>query len=448
MDWRGLLGEVLQVAGPIGDRMTMQTLTPQAAWNHPDIKAMRQQLVSLLTEKHSVAELVNAGQELRRQHAALLAKKDLNIVELKQLGVLSGTAYVLTADALAQAASPIAIFQYTINEMLPWLRRAANVALIVANVATGGAAGQLLGNLHFGISSSGEPSMSHTATPSPQEQMLWKLIESQWTLARLLEQQMGAPDAQRTAAGPVHPTHSDSHVTSFSPSAALDDPPMEATDYSLRVGSAELREEESYVPSFDVVPAGKVGAEIVHVAQVELARPVVELYENGNPTNVDSGGHIKKYFLEGPRWKAETWDSYKAKHGAGPAWCAAFASYCWRTAHRTLSVELPLSLNAQCSALWEQAKKTGRFIDKTGTPSPGDIVFLGSGPTPGHVGVVERKGDDGIIYIIEGNAGEKTDQLCRSRLIPGKPRYAKLMGFASVDAPAAGSSASGQEQAT
>ena len=126
MDWRGLLGEVLQVAGPIGDRMAMQTLTPQAAWNHPDIKAMRQQLVSLLTEKHSVAELVNAGQELRRQHAALLAKKDLNIVELKQLGVLSGTAYVLTADALAQAASPIAIFQYTINEMLPWLRRAGH----------------------------------------------------------------------------------------------------------------------------------------------------------------------------------------------------------------------------------------------------------------------------------------------------------------------------------
>src|SRR5690349_10369541 len=113
MELRSFLGEVLQAAGPIADRMALEPMSVQSAWNHPDIKQLRQQLVSVLTEKHNITELIQAGQQMRRQHQVLLAKKELSIVELKQLGVLSGTAYVLTADALAQASTPMAIFQYT-----------------------------------------------------------------------------------------------------------------------------------------------------------------------------------------------------------------------------------------------------------------------------------------------------------------------------------------------
>ncbi len=429
MEWRNLLGEILQSASPIVDHMALRQLTVKDAFDHPDIKDLRQRLLSVLTEKHNISELLKAGQELRRQHQTLLAKRDLSITELGQLGALSGTAYVLTADALAQASTPSAIFQYTISEVVPWLKKAANVALIAANVATGGAAGQLLSGLHFGIDTQKEDLMP-AQTLSPYGQMLAKLIDTTRTLSRLMEREdlleRTTPAASGAQPAPgLLPACHDS-----------EDPPIEATDYSLHVSDAQVREPEAIILSFDPIPPGKLGAEIVRVAQEELARPVLEEYVNGNPANFDKGGHIKKYFVEGPRWKAETWESYKAKHGSGAAWCAAFASFCWRTAHRALGAELPLPLNAQCSELWAQAHTAGRFIPREGQPAPGDIVFLGSGPTPGHVGLVERKGEDGIIHIIEGNAGEKTDQLCRSRLIPGKPRYAKLLGFAAVDAPA------------
>lgn len=429
MQWRNLLGEVLQSALPIADHIAQRNLTVKEAFHHPDIQDLRQRLLSVLTEKHDISELLKAGQELRRQHQALLAKRDLSIAELGQLGVLSGTAYVLTADALAQASTPLAIFQYTISEVVPWLKKAANVALIAANVATGGAAGQLLSGLHFGIDPQKQDPIPGQ-TLSPYGQMLAKLIDTTFTLSRLMEREgLLAPPSPPSVSPWSEPDH-------LPAPGDREDPPIEATDYSLHVDEEQVREPESIILSFDPIPPGKLGAEIVRIAQEELARPVLEVYVNGTPANFDQGGHIKKYFVEGPRWKAETWESYKVKHGNGAAWCAAFASFCWRTAHRALGAELPLPLNAQCSELWTQAHKAGRFIPRDGQPSVGDIVFLGSGPTPGHVGLVERKGEDGILHIIEGNAGEKTDQLCRSRLIPGKPRYAKLLGFAAVEAPA------------
>lgn len=268
---------------------------------------------------------------------------------------------------------------------------------------------------------------SQTVLP-PYSQMLWKLIDTNWTLTRLLANQLESP-GRATKTPPL------AGATPAQPAAASDaDVPIEPTSPALQVEDGQVREPEQIIPSFDAIPPGKLGAEIVKTAQAELGRPVKETYLNGTPANFDEGGHIKKYFVEGPRWKEDTWESHKEKHkGIGPAWCAAFASFCWRTAHRSLGVELPLKLNAQCSVLWEQAHETGRFIPPTETPSPGDIVFLGSSSSPGHVGIVEKVDDDGIIYIIEGNAGENTDQLCRSRLIPGKPRYAKLMGFATAE---------------
>lgn len=270
---------------------------------------------------------------------------------------------------------------------------------------------------------------------SPYTRMLWRLIESHFTLTRLLAQEMESPGGS----GKALPGSVPSGTSPRGAAAGSDaDVPIESTSPAMQVEDGQVREPEQIIPSFDAIPPGKLGAEIVRTAQHELARPVKEIYLKGTPANFDDEGHIKKYFVEGPRWKAETWESYVEKHdGVGPAWCAAFASFCWRSAHRSLGVELPLKLNAQCSSLWEQAHENDRFIPPTGTPSPGDIVFLGSSSSPGHVGIVEKIDDDGIIHIIEGNAGEKTDQLCRSRLVPGKPRYAKLMGFAAAEEPAA-----------
>lgn len=269
--------------------------------------------------------------------------------------------------------------------------------------------------------------------PSAYTRMLWKLIETHYTLTRLLSQEL-----DHSGRGQSGRTTDSGQTEAALPSASGSDAdvPIESTPASLVVNESQEREPEHIIPSFDPIPPGKLGTEIVKFAQTELARPVKEELVNGTPANFDREGHIKKYFIEGPRWKADTWDSYTAKHGGiGPAWCAAFVSFCWRSAHRALGVELPFKLNAQCSVLWQEAHDTQRFIPKSSTPSPGDIVFLGSGESPGHVGIVEKVDSDGIIYIIEGNAGEKTDQMCRSRLIPGKPRYAKLMGFAAAELP-------------
>ena len=277
-----------------------------------------------------------------------------------------------------------------------------------------------------------DPMPTQTEQPT-YDLMLWKLVDTTWTLTRLLSQ----VSAARSLVPPLPPAPLPNHQPGAAhPAGALrdDDIPMEPTSNVPQPGEGQLREPEQIIPSFDPVPPGKLGAEIVKLAQAELGRPVKEEYKGSTPANYDQAGHIKKYFVEGPRWKEETWHSHKEKHdGIGPAWCAAFVSYCWRGAHRSLGVELPLKLNAQCSVLWEQAHAIGRFLSPTLAPSPGDIVFLGSGSSPGHVGIVEKTGDDGIIYIIEGNAGENTDQLCRSRLIPGKPRYAKLMGFLTAE---------------
>lgn len=272
--------------------------------------------------------------------------------------------------------------------------------------------------------------------PSAYTRMLWKLIETHHTLTRLLslEYERSGSHGRAQAGTTASLLSTESAQTGATASDA--DIPIESTPAALLVSEAQEREPEHIIPSFDPIPPGKLGTEIVKFAQTELARPVKEEFINGAPANFDREGHIKKYFIEGPRWKAETWDSYTEKHGGiGPAWCAAFVSFCWRSAHRGLGVELPFKLNAQCSVLWNEAHSTQRFIPKSSTPSPGDIVFLGSGESPGHVGIVEKVDSEGIIYIIEGNAGEKTDQMCRSRLIPGKPRYAKLMGFAAAELP-------------
>ncbi len=203
------------------------------------------------------------------------------------------------------------------------------------------------------------------------DRMLWQLVETTWSLTRMLAQ-----------------THARS--PQLSGAAHGDDIPIEPTTNVPAVEEGQLRESEPIVPSFDPIPPGKLGAEVLKLALVELGRPVKEQYKGSTPSNVDSGGHIKKYFLEGPGWKDETWQSYTDKHGGiGPAWCAAFASFCWHTAHRSLGVLLPVKLNAQCSVLWQQAHQNGRFVPPTDKPRPGDMVFLGSGSSPGHVGLVE-----------------------------------------------------------
>lgn len=269
-------------------------------------------------------------------------------------------------------------------------------------------------------------------TLSRHGQMVYMLIETTARLSRLLDREELYTAAEPPPAGPTPPSE-------LPGSFAGEDTPIEPADHNLNVGPHELLDPLPPVLSFDTepLPAGELGKKIVAIAQRELARGVKEVYVDGKPGNFDTGECIKKYFVEGPRWKADTWESRKlARGGIGDAWCAAFVSYCWRAAHDSYQLALPISLSASSGELFAQAQKTGRFIPRDGVPSFGDIVFLGSGSSPGHVALFESKSSDGTITIIEGNAGANCDQLCRSHLIPGKPRYERLMGFCAAEAPA------------
>jgi len=92
-------------------------------------------------------------------------------------------------------------------------------------------------------------------------------------------------------------------------------------------------------------------------------------------------------------------------YGPCEEWCALFASWVWIKAG--VPLEGSTTEYGYSGSLYTWAKEHGgRVLPATATPSPGDLVFYGSGPGPGesqHVGVVQQVFKDGRITTIEGN---------------------------------------------
>jgi hypothetical protein len=144
MQWQDTLGRLLDTALPIAETAAKEGIKPEELFTSPLVKEARERLVSELMRDGGIEDLLAAGQRLRERHRVLVAKPELSPRELQQLGVLSGAAYALSAEALAAAVTPKAIFLYTMQMLLPWLQRAAKLALIVAQVAGGVPAGVAL----------------------------------------------------------------------------------------------------------------------------------------------------------------------------------------------------------------------------------------------------------------------------------------------------------------
>ena len=135
MDWRTALTELLDLSLPVTAAIAAQPhLTLANAWDHPAVKIVRERLMSYLGKPSTIAELSEASEQLRTLHEELLRKDKLTTAELVRLGVLSGTAYVLSAKALAEAATPQALFSYTLQQVTPWLKRAADVAILAKQI--------------------------------------------------------------------------------------------------------------------------------------------------------------------------------------------------------------------------------------------------------------------------------------------------------------------------
>jgi hypothetical protein len=110
-------------------------------------------------------------------------------------------------------------------------------------------------------------------------------------------------------------------------------------------------------------------------------------------------------------------------YGPCEEWCSLFAAWVWQ--HAGIALPGGTAPYAYSGTLytWTQTHG-GRVLPPTATPSPGDAVFYGSGPSDSvHVGIVERVLPDGEITTIEGNSGNRV-----ARVGPFLPSRATQVG--------------------
>jgi hypothetical protein len=90
-------------------------------------------------------------------------------------------------------------------------------------------------------------------------------------------------------------------------------------------------------------------------------------------------------------------------YGPCEEWCSLFAAWVWQHA----GVPLPGSTAAYgySGSLYTWAKENGgRVLPPSATPTPGDAIFYGSGPSESaHVGIVVQVLANGEIITVEGN---------------------------------------------
>lgn len=98
-------------------------------------------------------------------------------------------------------------------------------------------------------------------------------------------------------------------------------------------------------------------------------------------------------------------------------WCAIFVSWCANECGYIDAGVIPKFAGCVQGSRW--FKERGLWQDRSYTPNPGDIIFFDwhdpdgfSGPqdgVPDHVGIVEKV-ENGRVYTVEGNSGDKCCQ--------------------------------------
>lgn len=111
-------------------------------------------------------------------------------------------------------------------------------------------------------------------------------------------------------------------------------------------------------------------------------------------------------------------------------WCACFVSWCFNECGYLDTGTAPKFAGCVGGVEWFRSRE--QWADNTVEPAPGMIVFFdwndpngASGPQDGeadHVGIVE-KGENGIVYTIEGNSGDA----CRQNQYP--VGYYEILGY-------------------
>lgn len=177
------------------------------------------------------------------------------------------------------------------------------------------------------------------------------------------------------------------------------------------------------------VTAGGNGSSIVEVAKDE--------YEECCAADIHGGDKYRSWITGGS--------------ADGAPWCATFTSWCANQCGFIESGIVPKSgAVLEYIAFYRENEDAGMlYPGDTYTPVPGDFIIWQRSEDPdaiieSHIGIVERVGDDGRVYTIEGNSGNTVSRNSYAKASQASfyahPNYpSTAAGTTRVDDPASGS---------
>lgn len=115
------------------------------ALNMPEVKALREQVLSWFNQKNNVQALLEGSERVRSETQKLL--RDIRArqargekptaADFTRLMDLSEADHMLSKEALAKAIMPMEILRFTVSQFMPWLKLAARLTLIAVPQARG-----------------------------------------------------------------------------------------------------------------------------------------------------------------------------------------------------------------------------------------------------------------------------------------------------------------------
>lgn len=126
------LEKVYRIGAEIADLVKSKGggITFDNAFDHPQVVALRDDLLGLLGDDKSMEKMLDAVAELGAEWDRIHALEP-TVENLAKLGAVGGAARALSVLATQRAAEPLQIFRYTMSTVWPYLEGAAKVGVLV-----------------------------------------------------------------------------------------------------------------------------------------------------------------------------------------------------------------------------------------------------------------------------------------------------------------------------
>lgn len=129
MTWQAPLSRLLELMFPISRAIAATpNMTPEEAWNSPELHVVREKLMAELASPGMLASLAQSAQDMHAQIASLQSQEQAaSAATQRQLTVLAAGAQALAAESLT--GDPKTVFTHALQQILPWLDSAAQASL-------------------------------------------------------------------------------------------------------------------------------------------------------------------------------------------------------------------------------------------------------------------------------------------------------------------------------